>query len=35
VRAPPQLADESPAESIRKDMFREVLVAARAFLAGG
>lgn len=31
----PQLDDESPAESIRKDMFREVLVAAKAFLAGG
>lgn len=31
----PQLDDESPAESVRKDMFRETLVAARAFLAGG
>jgi hypothetical protein len=31
----PQLDDESPADSIRKDMCREVLVAAKAFLAGG
>ena len=31
----PQLDDESPAESIRNDMYREVLVAAKAFLAGG
>jgi hypothetical protein len=31
----PQLDDVSPAESIRNGMFREVLVAAKAFLAGG
>jgi hypothetical protein len=31
----PQLDDESPAESIRKGAFRDVLVAAKAFLAGG
>src|ERR1700704_5455430 len=31
----PQLEDESPAESIRKGAFRDVLVAAKAFLAGG
>lgn len=30
----PQLDDESPAESIRKNMFRETLLAAKAFLAG-
>ncbi len=31
----PQLDDESPAESICKGAFREVLVAAKAFLHGG
>jgi hypothetical protein len=31
----PQLADESPATAIREGRFREALVAARAFLAGG
>lgn len=31
----PQLDDESPAESIREGMFREVLMAAKAFIAGG
>ena len=31
----PQLDDESPAEAIRSGNLREVLVAARAFRAGG
>jgi hypothetical protein len=31
----PQLDDESPADGIRKGMFREVQVAAKSFLAGG
>ncbi len=31
----PQLDDHSPAQSIRDGDFRDVLVAARAFLAGG
>ena len=31
----PQLDDESPAEGIRDGKYREVLVAAKAFLAGG
>jgi hypothetical protein len=31
----PQLDDESPAQSIREGNFRNVLVAAKAFLAGG
>ncbi len=31
----PQLGDESPTECVRTDQFREVLVAAKAFLAGG
>ena len=31
----PQLDDESPAQSIREGDFRDVLVAAKAFLAGG
>jgi hypothetical protein len=31
----PQLDDESPAAAIREDRGRDVLVAARAFLAGG
>ncbi len=31
----PQLNDESPAQSIRDGAFRDVLVAAKAFLAGG
>jgi hypothetical protein len=31
----PQLDDESPADAIRKGMFREVVVAAKSFLAGG
>jgi hypothetical protein len=31
----PQLDDESPAAAIREDRARDVLVAARAFLAGG
>lgn len=31
----PQLDDESPAQSIREGNFRDVLVAAKAFLAGG
>jgi len=31
----PQLDDKSPAQSIREGNFREVLVAAKAFLAGG
>jgi hypothetical protein len=31
----PQLDDQSPAQSIREGDFREVLVAAKAFLAGG
>lgn len=30
----PQLDDEAPAESIHKGMFRETLLAAKAFLAG-
>jgi hypothetical protein len=31
----PQLNDESPAQSIREGAFRDVLIAAKAFLAGG
>jgi hypothetical protein len=31
----PQLDDQSPAQSIREGDFRDVLVAAKAFLAGG
>lgn len=31
----PQLDDESPAQAIREDRAKEVLIAARAFLAGG
>jgi hypothetical protein len=31
----PQLDDESPAEAIREGRIRDVLVAAKAFLAGG
>ena len=31
----PQLDDTSPAEALANDQFREVLAAARAFLAGG
>ena len=31
----PQLDDQSPAQSIREGNFRDVLVAAKAFLAGG
>jgi hypothetical protein len=31
----PQLDDQSPAQSIRDGQFRDVLVAAKAFLAGG
>ena len=31
----PQLGDESPAESIRTDQFRDVMSAAKAFLSGG
>lgn len=31
----PQLDDESPAEAIREGRSRDVLVAAKAFLAGG
>lgn len=31
----PQLDDVSPAEALAEDRFREVLAAARAFLAGG
>jgi hypothetical protein len=31
----PQLDDQSPAQSIRIGEFRDVLVAAKAFLAGG
>lgn len=31
----PQLADESPAAIIREGNYKDVLVAARAFLAGG
>ena len=31
----PQLDDESPTSAIREDRARDVLVAARAFLAGG
>lgn len=31
----PQLGDESPASSIREGAFKDVLVAARAFLTGG
>ena len=31
----PQLDDESPAEAIREDRVKDVMVAARAFLAGG
>ena len=31
----PQLDDESPAEAIREGRHREVMAAARAFLAGG
>lgn len=31
----PQLDDESPAQSIREGAFRDVLIAAKAFLAGG
>ncbi len=31
----PQLDDQSPAQSIRDGAFRDVLVAAKAFLAGG
>lgn len=31
----PQLADESPASTIRDGNYKDVLVAARAFLAGG
>jgi hypothetical protein len=31
----PQLDDQSPAQSIRDGDFRDVLVAAKAFLAGG
>jgi hypothetical protein len=31
----PQLDDQSPAECIRNDGFRDVFVAAKAFLAGG
>jgi hypothetical protein len=31
----PQLDDESPAQSIHDGKFRDVLVAAKAFLAGG
>jgi hypothetical protein len=31
----PQLDDESPAQSIRDGAFRDVLIAAKTFLAGG
>ena len=31
----PQLDDQSPAQSIREGNFRDVLVAAKAYLAGG
>lgn len=31
----PQLGDESPAEAIAEDRFREVMAAARAFVTGG
>lgn len=31
----PQLDEESPAEAIAKDRFREVMAAARSFVAGG
>ena len=31
----PQLDDQSPTQSIREGDFRDVLVAAKAFLAGG
>jgi hypothetical protein len=31
----PQLDDQSPAQSIREGAFRDVLIAAKAFLAGG
>lgn len=31
----PQLDDESPATALSEDKFKDVLVAARAFLAGG
>lgn len=31
----PQLADESPASALREGTFRDVLIAAKAFLAGG
>jgi hypothetical protein len=31
----PQLDDRSPVQSIREGAFRDVLIAARAFLAGG
>jgi hypothetical protein len=31
----PQLDDESPAEALAEDRFREVMAAARAFVTGG